>query len=475
MNPSTPSPKYNLTSYALGEVQPEEIPTYEAHLQMDPSAKAEYDRILETVKVLQQYPAPTTRRLHPQQLKNVLKGPALPRKDLKPATILPFYQRPAFKVAIAASFTLGAFLLGHLTSNQLHKKSNTVKVQQEEKFEPTEEEPHHFITSSEDSSEASKVAPTLSDFQHILVESLEPKVTPQLDTYRRVQAELAAYKAPQPATPEAQVSRTPLLDIIAKIPSNSDPISLRGFRNTNQSSEDIFTLVPQYLRQKNNAKTGQNFASIQKAPEVNFTPRKTPEQVQPPLQIKSWKAEIASCPWDPARRLLRVVIQAPANQVGILFNDSAYQFNIKFDTFQVLGFRPVAEKHIAPENKQQNATRIMWYELIPSRNFSASDTNPLKIGQLTLHQPKSATETSTQTLPLLDQGTNWRNAREDFIFETSMVGLGLLLQGYANTSFLDHSVVREIAENYKGKDEDGSRAKFIELIRSAQQAGGVSF
>ena len=83
---------------------------------------------------------------------------------------------------------------------------------------------------------------------------------------------------------------------------------------------------------------------------------------------------------------------------------------------------------------------------------------------------------NTSTLPplkIVDRGQTWNDSREDFVFETAMVGFSLLLQGTENVGNLNHKLVLEIAEKTKGEDPQGERAKFIQVVRQAQRVAGL--
>ena len=214
-------------------------------------------------------------------------------------------------------------------------------------------------------------------------------------------------------------------------------------------------------------------APIQDKPKTaarNSTPRK-PEP-QPQLVIHSWKAEIASCPWDTSRRLMRFVAQIPVDQDGVETNTRDYQISVKFDPAQVQAWRLITEKHMPPSNGGQLATRFAWYEIVPGRSFAPKNDRPATLGTLDIVQPRGAAHDS-QPLKLLDRGLAWNDAREDFVFETAMVGFNLLLQGRENVGDLNHKLVLELAEQSKDEDPKGERGKFINIVKQAQKAAGL--
>ena len=170
---------------------------------------------------------------------------------------------------------------------------------------------------------------------------------------------------------------------------------------------------------------------------------------------------------------MRFVAQIPVEQPGIENFDQEYKLVAKFDPFHVQGFRLVTEKHMRPSSGGTQATRFAWYEIIPARNFSAGPDKPVTIGTITVEQPRGSTPVDSSPHKLVDRGAVWSDAREDFIFETAMIGWSQLLQGTENTPGLNHKVVLDIAEKTKGEEPKGERAKFIGVVRQAQRAVGL--
>jgi hypothetical protein len=71
----------------------------------------------------------------------------------------------------------------------------------------------------------------------------------------------------------------------------------------------------------------------------------------------------------------------------------------------------------------------------------------------------------------VDRGTGWANARDDFLFESAIMGFGLLLKGEKDSGVLDHALVLDLA--LRAGAEDGERAKFAKLVKDAQKAAGL--
>jgi hypothetical protein len=286
--------------------------------------------------------------------------------------------------------------------------------------------------------------------------------------------ETPAPAATDTVAPEPEVAA----QAVAPRPALTTANRLKSFTTAAAQPESTISLQPQSMRETPKPVprefAGQLLAApIQEKPKTpvkNSAPRK-PEP-QPPLAIHSWKAEIASCPWDTSRRLMRFVAQIPVDQDAIENNVRDYQISVKFDPAQVQAWRIITDKHMPPSNGGQLATRFAWYEIVPARGFSPRNDKPATLGTLDIVQPRGAGHDS-QPLRLLDRGLVWNDAREDFIFETAMVGFNLLLQGAGNTGNLDHRLVLELAEKSKDDDPMGERSKFIAVVKQAQKAAGL--
>ncbi|MFZ4764596.1 MAG: YfbK domain-containing protein [Roseimicrobium sp.] len=474
MNPPSEYDHPDLTAYALGELGPADTARVQRWIMQSPEARAELQRIEQMVHALYQAPALPQRMLHPQQRETVQtlgQSPvAASRKNAPPFLA---FRRPAgtqttrhqpslawsiAKLAAAACLTLGAFLLGQHSTNYL-------AVTNHEGQAPTPE-PSPLPTSSATPKQLDLAE---APVRHKPIDQAPP-TKPQASPTALATAPEPTAAPTRPAT-EAAAPPAPAA-VAATKPVMPTAPALRGFAATATSPECELTVQPKLVRP---LPVPHEFAGVilssplplNAKPEA-AQPRKP--EAQPPLVIHSWKAEIASCPWDETRRLMRFVAQIPVEQPGIEACDESYKLLAKFDPFQVQGFRLVTEKHMRPSSGGTLATRFAWYEIIPTRNFSATADRPVTIGTLSLEQPRGG---ATEPLKLIDRGTSWGDAREDFIFETAMIGWSLLLQGTENTSGLNHKIVLDIAEKTKGEDTKGERVKFITTVRQAQRAVGL--
>jgi hypothetical protein len=76
-------------------------------------------------------------------------------------------------------------------------------------------------------------------------------------------------------------------------------------------------------------------------------------------------------------------------------------------------------------------------------------------------------------LNVQDRGITWQAAREDFVFESAVVGLGMLLRGDHQSPGLDHRLVLTLAEKSKGSDASGERGRFIRQVNEVRRAAGL--
>ncbi len=466
-----------LTAYALGELNPAEAAAVRRMINTSPAIRTEYERIAQTVAAMRIAPPLPRRALSPRQRETII---AMGRAPSRSGRIVPFSQARVrtpsaawgfLKFAAAACLTVGAFIMGQKLAPQ-PGESDGVHVAKSAIPAPAPETAPaaQVAASSQPSATAQRgAAVTTSEAASFEAVLPPPSIAPVL---------LAEAPAPPPANPVVAEPATVAPPAVAPHPAQSKASALNSFTLAATQPDSVISVHPQLMRVA--AKpvprefAGQLLAAPiaerPKAASRNSAPRK-PEP-QPPLVIHLVKAEIASCPWDSSRRLMRVVAQMPADQDGIEINSRDYQIAVKFDPAQVQAWRLITEKHMPPSNGGLLATRFAWYEIVPGRSFAPKSGKPATIGVLDIVQPRG-TPRDSQPLKLLDRGLAWDDAREDFIFETAMVGFNLLLQGTENVGGLNHKLVLELAEQSKDDDPKGVRGKFITVVKQAQRAAGL--
>jgi hypothetical protein len=490
----------DLTAYALGELAPAEAARVRNWLAQSPEAMAELERIQQTVEALQAAPALPKRALHPRQRETVLAMGQTPASAARPKkNVAPFlgFRRPAgsgtspanvawrlMKYAAAACLMAGAFMLGQKTairmtpvvaSNDDLSKPETFTAQVEP-MRPAPASSPATVQVAEVMSQARAAAvPT-----PVVTEAKGKTPVSVSQSAPAAPVEVAVAKAPAPSAAKAPVSppAAPVV-VAAKTLSTGTPGSgagsLHGFAQASVSPEAELTVRPQSVRPRT-LPVPHEFAGVVLASPLALDAKPAPAppkpEPQPALEIHTWKAEFASCPWDSNRRLMRLVVQLPVGQPGIESNDRDYKLVTKFDPFHVQGFRLVTEKQMRPTGLGTQATCFAWYEIIPTRNFNPSLEKPVTLGSVSIEQPRGATS-NLAPLKLVDKGLAWKDAREDFVFETAMIGWNMLLNGTENIGGLNSKFVLDLAEQTRGEDARGERSKFINAVKQAQRAVGM--
>lgn len=485
----------DLTAYALGELAPADAARVRKWLAQSPTAQAELERIQQTLTLLSDAPALPKRSLHPRQRETVLALVQEPTSQAK--NVVPFhgFRRPGghvaksrssagfvwpvLKFAAAASITAGAFVLGQKSASRI---TPLVTNQGEEVAKTPLVAAHSApVASTVEAKGTAKpvAAPTAAELAFEPVVQVAPKPAPTPSAVAATQpspalSQPAAAAAPAPAPKPAPVVAATKPATSPHAPAPAAPVSLKGFAAASSAPESALAVHPQAIRP---IPVPHEFAGVVLAAPLppdakpEAAPRK-PEN-QPALVVHSWKAEIASCPWDAGRRLMRFVAQIPADQAGIVDSDKDYKLVAKFDPFHVQGYRLVTERHMRPTDGGTQATRFAWYEIIPTRNFNAAADRPVTIGSISIEQPRGASAPDSAPLKVVDRGQAWGEAREDFVFETAMIGWNMLLNGTDNVSGLNSKLVLDLAEKTRGEDSKGERAKFINVVKQAQKAVGM--
>jgi anti-sigma factor RsiW len=471
----------DLTAYALGELDPAEAERVRNWLTQSPEAKAEFERVQHVLGFLQDAPTLPKRSLNSRQRETVLTMGQIPAQVSRPKNVVPFlgFRRPAgsgtrpsalwqgVKYAAAACLVAGAFMMGQRTSNRITPLVTTKDV-------PTAETPQVDLKTPQP-----KVAPAPETPQIAVTPAPAPKpaeVTPPKSEAPARAVATAPSVPPAAAGPKASpapnTAPQPTAPASAPVVAAKPAPSAEGFYLPAKSPEAILQLEPKAIRP---LPVPHEFAGVvlasPMAPDVKPESKPEKPEAQPALNL-SWKAEIATCPWDAGRRLMRVVAQIPVDQPGIENFDTSYPLVVKFDPFQVQGYRLVTEKYLRASAGNTQATRFAWYEIIPARNFNASAEKPVTIGTITIEQPRG-TNSDVPPLKLSDRGLTWSDWGEAFGFETAMIGWNMLLKGTENIGGLNSKIVLDLAEKTRGDDSKGERVKFINAVKQAQRAVGM--
>lgn len=498
MNPSNPD-HADLTAYALGELPHEQERQMREWIAANPEAQVELARI-ESISEALHHSAPIPAlKLTAQQRQNVLappKGPRIftpmmPRQPVAktPSRFSPFLVSVT-RIAAALAVAGIAFELGR------HSGISSAEVAQSPIPASTEGNPKEAPSSV--STVAQEKAATVA--AKPAAETTKATATPVVPTTKAETPMMVAntpkIEAPAVSAPEPVVQKpAPVTATAAKanpvqtVTTVSKPepakaaaaFDARGYAYVSREPVSKVTLRPHETRPAPVKAKGEALASPVSPKVAAPAPDKAPARA-PELAIQSWKAEIATCPWNASHKLMRVLVQAPADQLAATSAANTYPLQVKFDELAVRSYRLLSESHVPPHPGTNNAAHVMWYEVIPNNGTSeASRENGRAVATVSVTNARFDSPAvgpfdskDSPTLRALDRGVKWENAREDFLFETAIVGFGLLLRGEENLGSLNHELVLKLAQHAKGgKEVDGERAKFIRLVQEARRMTGI--
>jgi anti-sigma factor RsiW len=473
-----PQDNPHFTAYALGELSAEEARALHEELATTPAAAHELEQIEAVTDALRQgAPIPQSRLTH-EQRHAVLHPSNLPRRiqpmmPRKPAG----RQRPVFwpvmgtvlKMAAVATLTGAAFFAGW-------SFSPAVKEAAQAAVTPPSVEP---VVKPQSPVEKAVSAPAVvAEAPARPKPAVVPQKTGPVPMPPKVVAEVKPASAPVAKEVVVAEKTAPAVSSRASTPAPAPnlgftmPTGRTAFVSTTKQATDQFSLHPAQLKPAPPKSKGQVFASPQN---TNAKPEAKPAKVSD-LFIHSWKAEVADCPWNPANRLLRVVIQLPADQAAVLSSDTVFPIEVTFDQAREAvphavrapsgGHRAAQCRHacavvrVSTERHRQiprDGGRQVATVRLPNARFTSQAVGPF----------------DSSRLQVIDRGYSLKNAREDFVFETSVVGFGLLLRGEEQLGGLNHDLVLNLAKQAKGADADGERARFIRLVQDAQRVAGL--
>jgi anti-sigma factor RsiW len=464
----------NLTAYALGELSHAEEQALREQLAANPAAQSELSHIEAISDALHHGAVIPSARLTPQQKQAVLNPvkaprlmkPMLPRQPMarRQNTWMPVL-RGITRFAAAACIAVGAFYLGQNTS-----------------VKPA------VADASSKGTEKTKTTETSIASMESITTTPEKKVVPVVQAPAALTAQSTPAVIPPPApvpvvthTPAVAVAPTPKNnpDPVAKAPASAPVIaaSNAGFTHVSKTAASKTVIRPFETRPVPvKAEAGALMASPPSPDQPRTEPQKQDRKTRSPdLLIHSWKAEVATCPWDESRRLVRVLVQLPADQAAATSRENEYPLNVSFDTAQVRGYRLLSEHHARPQAGDATAAHVMWYEVIPAR--AATESSPRSLAAITLDDVRFVSQTvgpfDSSKLQAMDRGQSWKNARQDFLMESAIVGFKLLMQGQENIGNLDHDLVMQLAKKAAGENPAGEAAKFIRLIEEARKTTGL--
>ncbi len=471
-----PQDNPHFTAYALGELSAEEARDLHAMLAATPGATHELEQIEAVTDALRHgAPIPQARLtheqrhavLHPSNLPRRIQ-PMQPRKKAKSPhpsfwPVMVHVLKAAAVVALSGAAFLAGWSFSPVVKDAARIASTPPKKTSKPKPAP-QVEPASVQVAVTEMLPPFEVKPAPAPV--VVAEAPKPEPVEEAKNVTE-RKEVVVVDVPPPApvqvaAPTAAIEPRPTLGF-------SMPEGRGSFASTTKQASDQFNLQPGLIRPAPTKPKGEVFASPQAAPAKPDT--KPAREVY----IHSWKSEVASCPWNPTHRLLRIVIQLPADQPAVLAGDAAFPLQVGFDAANVKQFRMLGERHLAASELRSAGTHVLWYEFQP--NGAPDAARDRQVASVTLPNARFTSQAvgpfDSSKLQVIDRGYSLQNAREEFVFEASVLGFGMLLRGTEHVGSLNHALVLDLAKKAKGADASGERVRFIRVVQDAQRIAGL--
>jgi anti-sigma factor RsiW len=488
-----------LTAYALGELQAHQAADIHRLLTDCPAAISELEQIEAVTDALRQHAPIPQERLNPDQRHAVLRPVQMPRR-ITPMQPRPIMRRPSafwpvmggiMKAAAVVAVAGFAYWLGRHTD--LTPGQATPEVAQPEKPAqaptPTLTPPPAEALTASAPVQAPVPNPS-SRPEHLVAGVTEPKVAGPSPSKAPVLVVPAALP-PQKPTPAPAVAKTtsPKEKAPARVvasPSKDKTFPITPLAVTRPNAELAFVTIlkrdidqlPVHPADIRPAPARSSSKELMASPAPVNPPKSTAEtkpRLASEVYIHAWQAEVASCPWNPATRLLRVTLQLPPNQAAATDSSNAFPLRVAFDRRHVREFRRLCERHTPATSMDTSGTQTVWYEFQPASDEAIRSGRP--IATVTLEKSRFTVPSDGpfdgSKLSVLDRGVTWTAAREDFLFESAVVGFSMLLRGDHNSPALNHQVILSLAEKGRGSDSSGERSRFIRQVVDAGRAAGL--
>lgn len=473
-----------LTAYALGELQAHQAGDIHRLLSECPAAISELEQIEAVMDALRQHAPVPQDRLNPDQRHAVLHPVQMPRR------VAPMAPRPAarptshgwpilnglLRAAAVVTLTGVAYWLGRqeaptaaILQTAITGQGTAKPAANNSEAVSTKKTPSEPATLVTQANKSAVPAPPVD------VKAEPPTVVKAPVLVVKAPEQLRTLPAPKenkieisPATPRLQQASAPQV-------ASTRPNPAPAFIATGRQDADVFPIRPAAIRplpaKVNSKELLASPAPLQTAakPAGEAKPRPGGE-----MYIHAWQAEVSSCPWNPSTRLLRVTIQIPPIQPSADAS-STFPLQVAFDRRHVREFRRLCERHTTASSMETSGIQTVWYEFQPVsdeavRTGRSIATITLEKGRFT--QP-SVGPFDGSKLAVLDRGLAWTSAREDFLFESAVVGFGMLLRGDHRSPSLNHEIILAVAEKSRGSDPSGERTRFIRHLQEARRAAGL--
>jgi hypothetical protein len=494
-----------LTAYAVGELQAHQAVDIHRLLSQCPAALTELEQIEAVTDALRQHAPIPQERLNPEQRHAVLRPVNLPRRMAAMQPRQPIARRPhrsvwplvgtVLRLAALIAITGFAYWFGRhveiaslantgLISANTAAGSSLEKTTQSEKIgvsmiaSPSEES-GLAVKEIESNPKETVVEPMpvlrkVSEVVSVEVGSRKVEAAPEKP---KVAAKALAVANAAPESPAMLGSNTPRVPV-EKSTVNSALLKLSpdlAFISAMKKEVDEVAIRPADILPvpvKRDAK--QVFASPMysgaKVTQENAF-RRSPSEIY----IHAWRAEVASCPWNPSTRLLRISIQMPPSQAAA-DPGSSYPLQVSFDRRLVREFRRLGIRQLPALEMNSAGTQTLWYEFMPVgdeaiRSNRAFATVSLDKGRFTVSSPGPFSDGAK--LAVLDRGLIWTAARDDFLYEAALIGMGTLFRGDSHTPGLNVQTILSMAEKSRANDPTGERAKLVRQLHELKKTAGL--
>lgn len=483
-----------LTAYALGELQAHQAADIHRLFSDCPAAISELEQIEAVTDALRQHAPIPQERLNPDQRHAVLRPVQMPRR-ITPMQPRPVMRRPSafwpvmggiMKAAAVVTVAGFAYWLGRHTD--LTPGQAAPEVAQPEKpaqapASPLTPPPAETLTAKAPAVSPPAEKPTLTASAPA-PKAIEPSMTPKPPVVvlpapppqnNAPAAAVAKAVGPQEKAPATVIVTPPAGKPLQVAQAVTRPNAGLAFVATLKQETDQLPVRPADIRP---APARSSSKELMASPAPVNPPKPAAETKPRPaseVYIHAWQAEVASCPWNPATRLLRVTLQLPPSQAAATDSSNAFPLRVAFDRRHVREFRRLCERHTPAVSMDTSGTQTVWYEFQPASDEAIRSGRP--IATVTLEKSRFTVPSDGpfdgSKLSVLDRGTTWAAAREDFLFESAVVGFSLLLRGDHNSPALNHQTVLSLAEKGRGSDGSGERSRFIRQVVDARRAAGL--
>ncbi len=218
--------------------------------------------------------------------------------------------------------------------------------------------------------------------------------------------------------------------------------------------------------------------------------------------------EVASAPWEPTHRLVRIALKArecpPGGRAAVVARKVSVQ--VEFNPAQVQAYRLLGyespssgrERHVSDQGAtldlESGHAVTAFYEVVSAAGERRAENGewkmetgdrkaglavspvsglrpPVSPGLLTVqvrYQAPDGEESGLLEFPLTDQGTAFADASSDFRFAAAVAEFGLVLRDSPYKSGATLADVLHWAAPAVGADPGGTRREFISLVKRAE-------